>query len=62
MALDRRTRELVADHWARMLGCDPDDFETAGATIVPTGSPEVSMTIRDSSVVVAAPDHLTSKI
>lgn len=58
MALSQRTREMVADHWARMQGCDPADFETPGPTIVLTGSPEVSMTSRDSGVVVGAPDHL----
>lgn len=62
MELSRRTHEVVADHWAKMQGCDPTDFETPGTTVVTTGSSEVSMTSRDSSVVVAALDHLTQTV
>lgn len=58
MTLRERTRELVADHWARMLGCESAAFERDGATVVPADSREVSLLARDEAVVVAAPAAL----
>jgi GNAT superfamily N-acetyltransferase len=58
MSLHNRSNEVVTDHWARIQGCSPAEFERTGLTVHRTGTMAVSLFVHGSTVVVSAPDDL----